>query len=263
MLCAVVPAQNEAGRVGKVIEKLLALPVDAAVIVVNGSTDGTLTEVLAFREEKVKPLVFAAALGVDVPKAIGGAYALKLGAKVTLFVDGDMHLVPSEVLRHLTNAVSRGFDMALTDCYPPDQPPAAEPLVQEIINYRRKLNRALGLGELGAASPSHGPYAVSRRFLEVVPLAELAVPPVALSLAARAGLKIGVAAQLPHAALGSPLRSPLHSLKIAATIIGDHLEALAICHGIPRSRKKGGVLYEGYNTARRWDLLFAFLREIK
>ncbi|MGQ9513063.1 glycosyltransferase family 2 protein [Thermodesulfitimonas sp.] len=262
MLCAVVPAHNEAGRVGKVITKLLSLPVDLVIVVVNGSTDGTWTEVKHFPPGKIKPVFYAPALGVDVPRAVGAAYALKLGAKTAPFVDGDMHRVPLKVLRQLAAAVTRGLDMGLTDCYPPDTPPAAEPLVQQIVAYRRELNEALGLAHLRAASPSHGPHAVSRRFLETVPLEELAVPPVALCLAARAGLRIGVAAYLPHVALGSPPRSPLHSLRIGATIIGNYLEALAICRELPRSREKDGVCYDGYNSARRRDLLVSFLREI-
>lgn len=262
MLCAVVPARNEAGRIGKVVAKLLSLPVDLIIVVVNGSTDGTWAEVKRFPQAKIKPVFFAPALGVDVPRAIGAAYALKSGAKATLFVDGDMHRVPLKVLRQLAAAVTGGLDMGLTDCYPPETPPAAEPLVQQLVAYRRELNEALGLAQLRAASPSHGPHAVSRRLLETVPLEEIAVPPVALCLAARAGLRIGVAAHLPHAALGSPPRSPLHSLLIAATIIGDHLEALAICRGLPRSREKDGVCYEGYNAVRRRDLLASFLREM-
>lgn len=261
LICAVVPAQNEAGRVGKVVEKLLRLPVDLVVPVVNGSVNGTLAEIAAFPAEKVHPLFFREALGLDVPRAIGSAYALKAGATAVLFVDGDMAQVPSRVLQELKEAVVAGTDLALTDCYPPEAPLPETPVTRRLLLLRRELNRCLQMPELGYASPAHGPHAVSPRFLRTVPLAELAVPPVALCLAVRAGLKVAVATSIPHHKLGSPPRGSLHSTRVAATIIGDCLEALAVCRGRPRSREKDGVYYDGYDSERRRDILRSYLAE--
>lgn len=259
MICAVVPVQNEAGRIGKVVEKLLRLPVDLVVPVVNGSVNGTPTEIAVFPTEKVHPLFFRKSLGIDIPRAIGSAYALKTGATVVLFVDGDMAGVPLRVLQELKKAVIAGTDLALTDCYPPEAPLPETAVTRCLLLLRQELNRCLQMPELGYASPAHGPHAVSLRFLRTVPLAELAVPPVALCLAVRAGLKVAVATSIPHHKLGSPSRGSLHSARVAATIIGDYLEALAVCRGIPRSREKDGVYYDGYDSQRRRDILMAYI----
>jgi len=261
LICAVVPAQNEAGRVGKVVEKLLMLPVDMVIPVVNGSIDETLAETAAFPGEKVKPLFYKEALGLDIPRAIGSAYALKIGATAVLFVDGDMARVPVNVLQKLKAAVTGSVDLALTDCYPPEAPPPETPVTRLLLSFRQELNRCLGMPQLGSASPAHGPHAVSLRFLKTVPLVELAVPPVALCLAIRAGLKVAVAASIPHNELGSASRGNLHGMRIATTIIGDYLEALAVCRGRPRSREKDGVYYDGYDSQRRRDILRAFIAE--
>ena len=107
---AVVPAQNEAGRIGKVMDELLTTFVDVVVPVVNGSTDGTLAEVAAFPLRRIRPLFFPEALGLDVPRAIGAAYAFKEGAAVVLFVDGDMTQVPGTVLQKLMDFLTSARD---------------------------------------------------------------------------------------------------------------------------------------------------------
>ncbi|ACX53186.1 glycosyl transferase family 2 [Ammonifex degensii KC4] len=259
MLYAVVPACNEGERITRVILTLLAVPVDKVVVVVNGSTDDTLEKVRGFPLQRVKPLFFPEPLGHDVPRAVGALYARRYGARGVLFVDGDMAAIPVRPLRRLKEAVlNQGVDLALTDCYPPQAPPPPSPVTQRLLFFRQQLNLLLGMEHLGSASPSHGPLAVSHRFLEKVPLEELAVPPVILVYAARAGLRVEVVTSIPHKLLGSPSRGKLHSTLIAATIIGDYLEAIALATGRPRSRKQEGVYYDGYHSSRRWDLLRRF-----
>lgn len=262
MFCAVVPAQNEAGRIGKVVERLLEASVDIVIAVVNGSTDGTSEELTGFPEERVYTLFFPEALGLDVPRVIGAACALKMGTNGVIFIDGDMAQVALSVLKKLKEAVTSGIDLALTDCYPPEAPPPDSPVTKRLLYLRKELNKCLGKPELGWASTAHGPHAVSLRFLQNVPLRELAVPPVALCLAVLAGLHVVVAAGIPHHKLGSPSRGSLHSARIAATIIGDYMEALSICRGLPRSRKQDGVCYDGYDSLRRRDIMEAYTAEI-
>ncbi|MEW6447777.1 MAG: glycosyltransferase [Bacillota bacterium] len=262
MFCAVVPAQNEAGRIGRVVQRLLTVSVDVVIAVVNGSTDGTQDELTGFSPERVHTLLFPEALGLDVPRVIGAACALKMGAEGVIFVDGDMAQVPLDVLRRLKDAVTGGIDLALTDCYPPEAPPPDSPVTKRLLYLRKELNKSLGKSELGWASPVHGPHAASSRCLKIIPLRELAVPPVALCLAILAGLKVTVAASIPHHKLGSPSRGSLHSTRIAATIIGDYLEALSICRGLPRSRRQDGVCYDGYDSSRRRDIMESYLAEI-
>jgi hypothetical protein len=132
-------------------------------------------------------------------------------------------------------------------------------------NFANKnLNREIGLEQaLGSASPSHGPHAVSSRFLAQVPLVELAIPPVSLALAAKGGLKVCVGTTIPHKALGSPAKDASHSEKIAATIIGDCLEAICVYRDKLRSRSSGTVDYDGYHSQRRLDLLNKYLNQVE
>ncbi|MCL6558321.1 MAG: glycosyltransferase family 2 protein [Firmicutes bacterium] len=262
MFFAVVPARNEGRRIAKVIAKLVGAVADIVVPVVNGSTDSTLNEIMAFSQDEIRPLMFTEALGPDVPRAVGAAYALREGATGVLFVDGDMTQVPRKDLQTLKAAVNTGgVDLALTNCYPPGAPPPEAPVVKRLVYFREELNKCLGLPELGSASPAHGPHAVSRRLLEIIPIEELAKPPVALARAARAGLKVTAAVNIPHRKLGSPSRGGYHSERIASTIIGDHLEALAVCRDFPRSREDSGVYYDGYDSSRRIDILLNYLSE--
>jgi len=264
MLVAVVPVKNEAPRLEKVLRNLLAVPVDMVVTVLNGCRDCSEQIVRSFPSRLVKALVFPEPLGIDVPRAVGALQVRKLGARAVLFVDGDMDGDIVDVLRDLAGAVTAGgMDLALTNCYPVDELARLSDLASYLLAIRLALNRELGLAQtIGPASPSHGPHAVSRRFLCSIPVREIAVPPVALALAARQGLKIGVGATIAHRHLGSPFRSPVHARCIAETIIGDSLEAINMARGLPRKRSLNGVTYLGYHPERRFDLLEAFsLRE--
>lgn len=256
MLCAVVPVQNEADRLDAVLDSIRALPLDLVLPVVNGSRDGS-GEILELypRKDLIKPIYFEEPLGIDVPRAVGALHARRVGAEAVLFVDGDMAGNIRPALEELLRSVRDGVDLSLVDCYPSPDCVWENPLVTELVEMRRRLNGALGLAGLGAASPSHGPHAVTRRLLDSVPIRELAVPPVALVRAARQGLKVGVAVSIPHYELGSPDRGPDHALSIAETIIGDHLEAFCVLDGRKRSRVRDGVTYDGYHHTRRWDLL--------
>lgn len=256
MLVAVVPAKNEAPFIARVLQNLLAVPVDLIIPVVNGSIDQTAEIVRCFPSPRIQPLFFPEPLGIDVPRAVGAARAIDAGATAALFVDGDMAGNILGALRELVRAVERGgADLALTNCYPPEELARLSDLARLLLELRLALNRELGLAEaIGSATPSHGPHAVSRRFLECVPIPELAVPPVALAIAARLGLKIKVGACLAHRELGSPFRDATHARLVAETIIGDCLEALCVARGLPRSRCLHGVNYLGYHPQRNLAL---------
>lgn len=258
MLCVVIPVQNEAEHLGRVLANVLSLPVDFVLPVVNGSSDNSRKIINAYPgrpEHRIKMIHFEEPLGIDVPRAVGAFHARRLGADVVLFVDGDMAGNIRPALGKLVRAVKNGADLSLTDCYPAGSLGWATPMVGQLLEFRIKLNQALGLEHLGFASPSHGPHAVSRRFLETIPFRELGIPPVTSVLAVRQGLRIEIAASLPHYKLGSPDRGAQHARWIAETIIGDHLEAFCVLENRKRSRSHGGVTYDGYHHTRRWDLL--------
>jgi len=263
VLCAVIPVQNEAARLNEALHNILALPIDFVLPVVNGSRDGSREIIRSFpQKDRIKQIHFPKPLGIDVPRAVGALHAHQMGAEVVLFVDGDMAGNIRPVLEKLLQSVQNGVDLSLVDCYPALDREVATPVVNELVALRKLLNQSLGLAGLGTASPSHGPHAVSRRLLDSVPFRELAVPPAALVGVARKGLKVGVAASIPHCELGSPDRGPHHARLIAETIIGDHLEAFCVLNNRTRSRIRDGVTFNGYHHTRRWDLLEAEIRSL-
>ena len=263
MLATVVPVKNEEKRLKKTIETLLAIPSNLIIPVINGSSDNSFNIVQQIRSKQVSPVHFIETLGIDIPRAVGAKVAINKGAAAVLFLDGDMDGDIVESLRELFLAVERGLaDMALTDCYPGQYLPGLSSLANEVLVVRRKLNREMGLEKIiGAASPSHGPHVVSRRFLLNIPLRDLAVPPVSLARAVKKGLTIQVGASIPHKLLGSPEKNFIHSELIAETIIGDCLEALCAYRDKKRSRRSGLINYDGYNPQRRWDLLDEFVKQ--
>ncbi|MGI5838537.1 MAG: glycosyltransferase [bacterium] len=257
MITAVVPACNEAARIQKVLASIFAAGVDRTLVIVNGD-ELTSQKSLALSLPGITTVNFPERLGIDVPRVIGAWLAAAAGTRVCLFVDGDMTGDITFCLSDLIRQVKQGADMALTDCYP--NPPCVQGLAREVLSYRAKLNRKLGLfPTLGVATPSHGPHAVSGQLLAALPLPELAVPPVSLALAVEGGLRVSIGARIDHNNLGSPLKDYPHSRKIADTIIGDSLEAISLAAGKPRRRTAAGRLYLGYHPERRFDIMDAVL----
>ncbi|MDU2063842.1 MAG: glycosyltransferase [Sporomusaceae bacterium] len=259
MITVVIPAKNEAGRIATVIQNVSLLPVDHIIVVINGATDKTLRDVLELPAKKVQILYFHEELGIDVPRAVGAKLACSLGSDTVLFVDGDMVGTFNENLLELIEGITiKHLDMALTNCYP--SPPRHIERYNPTFQWRYNLAKELGFEKkLGLATPAHGPHALSRRFLETVPLAELAIPPVSLALGRLAKLKIDIAATIPHYRLGSCVKNCIHSQLIIDTIVGDCLEAIAAFHGKERNRLWQNKTYLGYHPGRRFDVLKKFL----
>jgi len=264
MICAVIPVQNEAKNIASVISTLLLLPVNIVLPVINGSTDGSGEIIARCLSDRVCPIWFKESLGIDVPRAVGAAHARELGVKTLLFVDGDMVGDIGKALLALSEAIEAGgADMALTDCYPADEFVPLSTQALQLCQIRELFNRAVGLGYLRAASPAHGPHAVSRRLLDRLPLRELAVPPVTLAMAAQAGLKVVIGAQMPHCTLGSPDKGEEHARHIRHTIVGDYLEAFGVYRNTTRSRSLNGIVFDGYNHIRQFKVLDEYLKNSK
>jgi len=270
---------NEEERIRTTVANALRAGLSRVYVIANGCTDGT-----ARRAREIGPDVLVLQvrqpLGIDVPKAVGVAILRAtepFGA--ALFLDGDMEGAVPQALRLLVSAVLKeGSDLALSNCYP-SRPPSSG-LAGEVTAMRLALNRKLGLAErLGAACPSHGPFACSPALLAACDLQDFAVPPLVLVRAARLGFRVSVALTIPHERLGSPDRGLRHGQLIAETIIGDCIEGLCVAEGLPRSRSiptgypretleeilpgshslkyrlLSGASFRGYHPCRRFDLL--------
>jgi glycosyltransferase involved in cell wall biosynthesis len=262
MFAAVVPVHNEESRVGRLLERLLALDtVQTIFVILNGSNSSTYTEVeAAYKKNKGKITLvsFPEPLGIDVPRAVGAKLACACNADYTLFVDGDLvGEITKELSDFIKNGVSQQLDLALMDCYPHC---SLQSLSEQILFFRRLLNMELGVyAAIGIATPSHGPHLISRRMLAAVPWHDYCVPPTLLVHAARQNFKIGIAGAIPHIRLGSSLKTATHSQLITDTISGDCLEAICMLRNLQRSRSYEGKTYLGYHKQRRFDLLIQFL----
>ncbi|MEG3072411.1 MAG: glycosyltransferase family 2 protein [Candidatus Syntrophopropionicum ammoniitolerans] len=238
----------------------MSIPLDIIIPVVNGSSDGSYSIINRVHSKRIQPLYFIESLGIDIPRAVGAKVALDLGATVTLFLDGDMDGNIANNLIDLISAVFKGVDMVLTNCYPKGYFARVPKLAAAVLDARCRLNREISLEKrIGAASPSHSPHAVSRRFLLSIPLREIAIPPVSLALAAKEALQVCVGTEIAHDKLGSPWKDSAHADLIAETIIGDCIEAEHVYRGTKRERLLDTVECLGYHPKRRWDLLDEFL----
>ena len=260
MFVAIIPAKNEEKNLKQVIAKLPLAYINLIIPVLNGCTDNSLQVLKQLNCPILAPIIFSEPLGIDVPRAIGAIIGREMNAEGSIFVDGDMHGVDTEVLINLIRAVKyQDIDLALTNCYPDYIHTQLSSTAACIVELRKDLNRNLKLfDKISSATPAHGPHAVSAKLLNLVAPYNFAVPPLLLSKSAAANLNVAVAAEIPHILLGSTLRSYEHVHKIAETIIGDCLEAITGMDGKPGNRIKNGKEYLGYHEERRFDLLEKF-----
>lgn len=262
MICAIVPAKNESGRIMTVLQNLALLPIDHIILITNGCRDSTVYQSLQLRIPKLQLIYFYEPLGIDVPRSIGAKVAQSLGSDVVVFVDGDMVGTFGKNLIELIDAVLVDkVDMALTNCYP--LPPRHIEKCNPTFKWRSLLNQTLNLeNKIQLSNPAHGPHAISKKLLNTISLQEFAIPPVTLSLAKIHNLKIAIGTTIPHYILGSSVKGSLHANKIIDTIVGDCIEAITVYEGKPRNRQWQNKSYVGYHAERRFDILDEFLTPV-
>jgi glycosyltransferase involved in cell wall biosynthesis len=110
-----VPARNEEGNIGRVIERsvrvLESRGVDGEAVVINdGSTDGTLEEVLALAQKcpQIKILSHRRSLGLTESLRTGFRHCT---GDIVILLPGDMESDPEEDIPKLLDKMAEGYDV--------------------------------------------------------------------------------------------------------------------------------------------------------
>ncbi|MFC5468856.1 glycosyltransferase family 2 protein [Cohnella suwonensis] len=216
VVSVIVPVMNERKTLRRVLEEASRVhPKTEVIVVVNGSTDGSLE---IARKSGAKVLVYESPLGHDVGRSIG---AREAQGNILLFIDADM-VIPAAILRAFVNSISQGADVALNDY----SGPVKKFTVHGVVLAKHALNQLLGRPDLEGSSITAVPHALSRKALDIIGTSALSVPPLAHTMAIFAGLNVR---RVIHVNVGqlNPMRQERerkHSL--APLIMGDHLEAI-------------------------------------
>ncbi|KAA9008562.1 glycosyltransferase family 2 protein [Paenibacillus spiritus] len=183
-LSVIVTARNEEQTLPAVLRQAARLKPDELIVVLNGCTDGSYAAARRFPEVIIVHCPEAA--GHDVGRGIGAKLAR---GGILLFLDGDLPIA-AEDLYPFAAAVDKGTDAALNDLGPLLPPFSA---ADTVTRCKLLLNEALGRRDLGAASMTAVPHALSRRALETIGPSGLAVPPRAQAIAVLEGLRVETA----------------------------------------------------------------------
>jgi len=212
----IVPVRNERRTLARALAEAFRVhPRTEVIVVCNGTTDGSNDMA---RRCGAKVIERPAPLGHDVGRALGAKAA---AGEVLLFIDGDM-VIPAYVLQGFVAAVDGGADVALNDY----SGPVRKTPVHGVVLAKHALNDLLGRTDLGGASLTTVPHAISRRALEKIGTDLLAVPPVAHAAAIHCGLNVRLGPAVPVGRLNRARREKGHWRKLERLIIGDHLEAV-------------------------------------
>ncbi|WP_151208758.1 glycosyltransferase family 2 protein [Paenibacillus yonginensis] len=214
----VITACNEERTLGPLLDELDRLPLHERIVVLNGCTDGSFAEVK--KRDNVVIAYDPERLGHDVGRSIGAALA---SGDSLLFMDGDMQ-VPAEELAAFLYERESGNDVVLNDISA-FLPPFGRQ--DEVTRCKVFLNQALGRPDLGSSSLTAVPHVLSRRALEAIGTAALAVPPKAQAIAILEGLVVS-APCTAEVIQRNRLREGNSGTgnQVAQLIVGDHAEAL-------------------------------------
>ncbi len=104
----VIPALDEAGNIGAVVTDLLQY-LDAVVVADNGSTDGTAS----VADAAGATVVSEPRKGYGFACAAGSAEAIRAGADIVVYIDGDGSSVPAEVATLIEPITGGAADLVL------------------------------------------------------------------------------------------------------------------------------------------------------
>jgi glycosyltransferase involved in cell wall biosynthesis len=166
-VCVVIPALNEAGNIGPLVQETLAQPVQGVIVVDNGSTDGTAS--IAARAGA--QAVLEPRRGYGFACAAGAAAAGQRGADALVFLDGDFSSVPGELVRLLRPLAAGAADLVLGSRALGYVAPGAMPFQQRFGNW---LGAALIRALYHVPVTDLGPFrAIRRDLLEALRMREM------------------------------------------------------------------------------------------
>ena len=142
-IAVVIPALNEAGNIGSLVQDVRQIVPAHVIVADNGSTDGTASEARA-----------AGAIVVSEPRrgygyacAAGVAKAAEQNADIVVFLDADYSFLPAELPRLLLPILQDRADLVLGSRWLGHIAPGAMPPQQRFGNWlaARLMNRLYGL----------------------------------------------------------------------------------------------------------------------
>jgi glycosyltransferase involved in cell wall biosynthesis len=178
----VVPAYNEEGRVGDVVETLPAL-VDRAYVVDDGSTDGTWAEIQAAAaadelradqtdgfDRRVVPVRHTENRGVGGAIKTGYRRALADGIDVTAVMGGDGQMDPGALTSILDPVIAGEADYAKGNRFLAREDLGAMPRFRLVGNLCLTLLTKIASGYWGISDPQNGYTAISQKALREIDL---------------------------------------------------------------------------------------------
>jgi glycosyltransferase involved in cell wall biosynthesis len=105
----IIPALNEAGNITRLVQETLQQPVGCVIVVDNGSVD----ETAALANAAGAVVISETRQGYGYACAAGTAVALREGADVLVYMDGDFSSLPGEMTRLLEHIRNRDADLVL------------------------------------------------------------------------------------------------------------------------------------------------------
>ena len=164
-ITVIIPALNEVGCIGDLVQETLSQSVDEIIVVDNGSTDGTAS---AARQANAQ-VVCEPRRGYGYACAAGVVAATD--ADVIVFLDGDYSSLPSEMLLLLAPLIENRADLVLGSRTLGEIAPGAMPPHQRFGNWlAARLMRML----YGLRVTDLGPYrAIKTDLLRALDMREM------------------------------------------------------------------------------------------
>lgn len=216
-LSVIISARDEEETLLRVLRQVSRLKPFEIIVVLNGCQDRSFER--ARLCEKAVVVHCPEPAGHDVGRALGAKLSR---GDILLFLDGDM-VIPASLLAPFPAAIERGIDVALNDI---------DPLLpiftfwDEVTRCKLYLNSLLQRTDLGTASMTAVPHALSRRAVETIGCQHLMVPPKAQAAAIMAKLRVEKAATVDVIKKNRQRKANTGEGNTMARLIsGDHAEA--------------------------------------